>query len=114
MFPQVRGGLPITVASGLQSDVHEDAVDTPERVVKLLELQPRRAVNAQVHHHLLAPERPAFVEDGVREEPPPTSGVAIGRDELKVMAGIRLVRRGQAQAEVLLSLGEFIGFGRFR
>ena len=79
--------------------------------LKLLDTEPRRTVNAEVHQHLLAPQRPAFVENRVREKAAPFPRMPVLDDELEMMPGIRLVRARQPEAEVLLTLGAFVRLG---
>ena len=63
--------LLVAVTTGLQAEVHQDAMAAPQRVVELLHRQPRGTVNPEVHHHLLAPERPTLVEHRMGQEPAP-------------------------------------------
>ena len=109
----VADGLFVIVSARLQAQVHQDAMTAPEGVVKLLDLQPGRTVNFQVHHHLLAPERPAFIENGVGEQTTPFPGMPVGGDELQMMTRIGFVRAGEWNAEMLLLFGEFFGGARF-
>ena len=50
------------------------------------------AVVARLVHQLLAVERPALHHDRRPDVPPHLGGELLGRDQLQVMAGIRLVR----------------------
>src|ERR1035441_2140885 len=81
----------------------------PQRIVQLLYGQPRRAVDAQVQQHLLAPQRPAFVKDRMGKQPPPAARMMIRRHELQVMARVAFVGAGKGQTEMLLLLGELPG-----
>src|ERR1035437_6012146 len=81
----------------------------PQRIMQLLYGQPRRAVDAQVQQHLLAPQRPAFVKDRMGKQPPPSARMTIRRHELQVMARVAFMGAGQGQTEMLLLLGEIPG-----
>src|ERR1051325_4322388 len=82
--------------------------------MKLLHLQPRRTLDFQVHDHLLAPKRPAFVKDSMGEQATPFARMPVCRYELQMMARISLMRAGEAEAEMLLLFGEFFGLSLFR
>ena len=100
--------LPVTVSTGLQPEIDEDPVATPECVVELLQFQFARLDDPEVNTHLLAPKRPALIKDRVLiKHPPPLAPVGVREDELQMMPGIRLVRAGQFQPEVLLAFREF-------
>src|SRR5438067_7371552 len=73
----------------------------PERVVELDEPRVRRVVNCKFDAHFFAPERPAFVENRVREKPPQFAWMPVLNDELHVMARIALVRARELEAKVL-------------
>ena len=92
-------------SSGLERDVHEDAVRAPEGIVELDEPRVRGAVDLFVHAQLLAPERPALVKNRVREHAAQVAPVAVLHDELQVVARIRLVRAGEFEPEMLGDLG---------
>ena len=94
VFLQMSHGLFIAVSARLESKVDEDAVAAPERIMKLLQAHPWRAVDPQIDEHLLTPECPAFVKDGVRKEPPPAAPMAIGGDELQMMPRIAFMGAG--------------------
>ena len=47
------------------------------------------------------------------EDTTPFSGMRVGKNELQMVSGISLVRAGQLEPEVLLSLSEFFCFGFF-
>jgi hypothetical protein len=72
--------------------------------MQLLHSQPSGPINAQIHHHLLAPKRPPFIKNGMREQTPPFSGVTVGGDELQMMARVSFMGTGQRNSEVLLPL----------
>ena len=97
--------------AGLETAVYEDALRAPESVVELAESGGRRSIKIEIDHHLLAPERPAFVKNGMTQQAADRAGVAVGGAELQVVAGIGFVGAGQREIEVLLNLGAFF-FGR--
>jgi hypothetical protein len=109
MLLQMPDGSLVAVTAGLQTQIHQDAMAAPQRVVQLLHRQPRRAVNPEVHYHLLAPERPSLVKHRVGKEPPPPARMMIGGDELQVVARVSLVGAGERQAEMLLLFGQLVG-----
>src|SRR5438874_3810395 len=57
----------VTVTASLKAEIDENSMATPEGVMKLLNAQPRGAVNFQLDHHMLAPKRPALIKDRVGE-----------------------------------------------
>ena len=54
----------------------------PESIVQLDKTGMGGAVDVSIEAELLAPKRPAFVENGVGEHPPETAWVLILNDEL--------------------------------
>ena len=66
-------------------------------------LQPclRLPDNPLVDAHSLAPERPAFIKNRVRKEPPQPARVPVLDDELHVMPRVGLVGAGQLHPEML-------------
>src|SRR6267142_2539276 len=106
--------LLIAVSSRLQSQIHQDPMTSPERVVQLLHFQPRRTIDFQIHHHLLAPQCPPLVKHRMRKKPPPFARMPIRSHKLEMMSRIRLVRTGQSKTEMLLLLGKLFGLARFR
>lgn len=113
MFLQVANGLGVGIAAGLEAQIDEDAMAAPEGIVQLLNFEPRGVIDAEVDHHLFAPEGPAFVKDGMGEEAAPFAGVLIGDDELEMMTWVGFVGAGERQSEVLSALGFFFGVGVF-
>ena len=63
----------------------------PKSIVELDDVGPRRSINFQIRHHLLAPKRPPFIKDCVREQRSPLARVGVGSDELQMMPRIRLM-----------------------
>ena len=91
--------------AGVQADIDQNAVRPPEGVMQLDEPGVRCAVDFLIDAELLAPERPAFVKDGVREHAAQVARMTVLHDELQVVTGISFVRAGQFQAEVLGDFG---------
>src|SRR5262245_52554543 len=105
--------LLVAVPASLKTEVHQDAMAAPEGIMKLLDEQGRGAVDFEVHHHLLTPQGPAFIENCMSEKPAPLAGMPISADELEMVTGIGFVGTRQGEPEMLLLLGELLGSGRF-
>jgi hypothetical protein len=85
----------------VQTAIDHDAVRAPEGIVELDQFGTRDIHKTMLHGEFLAPHRPAFVENGVREKAAQAAGVLELNDKLQVMPGISLVHRGEFQAVVL-------------
>ena len=92
----------------METAIDDDAVGAPKRVVDLLQAGVRPLDQTSLDGKLLAPHRPAFVEDRVRRQAAQFAGVAVLNCELKVVARIGLVDARELQAEMLPNLRELL------
>ena len=76
-------------------------------IVELDQFGTRDIHKTMLHGEFLAPHRPAFVENRVREKAAQAAGVLELNDKLQVMPRIGFVNRGEFQAMVLTDFGEF-------
>jgi hypothetical protein len=92
----------------MQTAIDHDAVRAPESIVELDQFGTRDIHKTMLHGEFLAPHRPAFVENGVREKAAQAAGVLELNNELQVVTGIGFVNRGEFQAVMLADFSEFV------